>query len=377
MKQHNVYPGATAVAALILLCRISSCADPPPEIQSKVTLCLYCNERTANFTWTCRKKSVYRIQWKFEDIFMANYTDRQKSLSINPKYMGRFNRLHPGDAGFSLMNVTRDDIGTYRCIITLASGTGITMQGVLEERRIDRQGKVEVCSDGTVILKWTRGTWGEPFQDMQWRFSDTTIARKTKKSSSRDSLHISADYRPRSRLLEAADIGLQLDKVRATDAGTYACVITLPNGEFNITWDLEVKEPQIGNLDIAVMNQETTLSCGEEGESDIRWVFLNVSGMENVNKTGHVLHLSSVPQTGSVFCVRQSDCTVSSIYNFTIGVDSKKGAKIITMILVPLTLIIIVSGVFVVLCRRTGKGGLASNEVGKKERTRCFHKTLL
>ncbi|XP_046550221.1 uncharacterized protein LOC124260024 isoform X3 [Haliotis rubra] len=336
-------------------------AGPPPEIQSKGTLCVYCNERKANFNWTYQVQSVYRIQWKFEDIFMANYTERranltQESLSINQNYSGRFALLTPGDVGFSLTNVKRADLGTYRCIITLDSGTGITLQGGLEERRTDRREKEETCSHGVAIFKWTR-TWEEPFEHVQWQFNETTIASTTKEGISRDSLHITAQYEPRFHLVEAGEVGFRLEKVRAADAGTYACVITFPSGKFNIIWNLEVKEVQSGNLSIAVINQET-LYCGEERKSDFSWVFQNMSGVENVDKTGHVLHLPSVPASGWVFCVRQSDCTMSSIYNFTSGESVEEGGSKMNpaAYVVPIVVILIVIIIVVlVLYKRRGQ----------------------
>ncbi|XP_046550216.1 uncharacterized protein LOC124260023 isoform X2 [Haliotis rubra] len=370
MKQLKSYPYVTAVVVLIQLWRITSTADPPPEIQSKGTLCFYCNERKASFNWTYQVQSVYRIQWKFEDIFMANYTQRtvdltQESLSINQNYRGRFTLLTPGDVGFSLTNLKRADLGTYRCIVTLGSGTGITLQGDLEERRTDRREKVEACSDGAAIFKWTR-TWGEPFQHVQWQFNEITIANTTKERISRDSLRITAEYEPRFHLLQAGEVGFRLEKVSAADAGTYASVITFPSGKFNIIWNLEVKEVQSVNLDIGVINQKT-LSCGEERKSDFSWVFLNMSWIENVDTTGHVLDLPSVPTSGLVSCFRQCDCTRSSIYDFTNGEDPEKGKIIIPITVVLSVLIIIIVASVVLLWKLAQHRAHTSNELGKKE----------
>ncbi|XP_046562704.1 uncharacterized protein LOC124271599 isoform X1 [Haliotis rubra] len=374
MKKLKSYLYVTVVVVLIQIWRITSAADPPPEIQSNETLCFYCNERKVNFNWTYQVQSVFRIQWKFEDIFMANKTNRtvdltQESLSINQNYRGRFTLLTPGDVGFSLTNLKRADLGTYRCIVTLDSGTGITLQGGLEERRTDRREKVKACSDEAAIFKWTR-TWEEPFQHVQWQFNETTIANTTKEGISRDSLRITAEYKPRFHLLQAGDVGFRLETVSSADAGTYASVITFPSGKFNIIWNLEVEEVQSGNLSI-VINQET-LSCGEERKSDFSWVFLNVSGVENVDKTGHALHLPSVPTSGWVYCFRQSDCTTSSIYNFTRdesvkGEDLENGTIIILITVVLSVLIVIIVSSVVLLWKRAQHRAHTSNELEKKE----------
>ncbi|XP_071095542.1 uncharacterized protein [Haliotis cracherodii] len=391
---------------VIQLWQTTSGADPPPVVQKQVKVCFNCNDRTANFNWTHPLKSLYRIQWKFKDMYIANYTGTaldfsQEALRIHQNYKGRFNLLKPVGVGFNLTNVTRADIGNYRCIVTLRTGVGETLEGVLEERYTDRQIKVEVCNDGNATFKLTRGNMS--FSLIRWQVNGKTFASTTKTGFSTDSLNITADYKPRFRLLKQGDVGFQLDHVSRNDAGTYTCIITSQSPEFTILGELEVKDQQSGDFNITVNNQ-VTLTCGESRDSTYSWIFSNTTGRENETSTGHELPLSYIPQKGSVYCQRHSDCTSSLTFSFSSGVKicmqmspcdhndqamrqdvsageaPEEGGSNTAAIVVPIVIVVIIIIIIVtviILRKRRRERGRISRETGGGEAVRGVEEQML
>ncbi|XP_048254564.1 uncharacterized protein LOC124117846 isoform X2 [Haliotis rufescens] len=105
---------------ILMLFRLTSYADSSDQLET-VTKCLGEN---ASFTWDYEVQPFIAIEWFFENTQIAETSEPSFSgdvLHINEKYNHRFVLQSPGNVGFNITHVTKNDEGDYRCVLTLKS----------------------------------------------------------------------------------------------------------------------------------------------------------------------------------------------------------------------------------------------------------------
>ncbi|XP_048254066.1 uncharacterized protein LOC124124606 isoform X2 [Haliotis rufescens] len=128
MKGIQHLPNWQLIIPLLLLtsytaCDISTPSSVPDSSDQNMTVAT-CIGGTASFTWSYEVQPFLAIEWFFGDKPIADTTVKSFSkddISITPNYTYRFHLQTAGKVGFSLTDVTKNDTGTYSCVVTLES----------------------------------------------------------------------------------------------------------------------------------------------------------------------------------------------------------------------------------------------------------------